>query len=112
MRRGDDRASGLRAATGIAPSPRLGMRLVATLVAVAGVAAVWSMPAPASEIVDRNVVHPVLEVDAEGRAGISYKVNGRERHVLVWGAVDAYSPQAGRRQVKVISRNGLFQITI
>ena len=43
----------------------------------------------------------MLKVDAEGRAGVSYvKESGQSRRVLVWDAVDAYSPRAGQRQVK------------
>jgi hypothetical protein len=98
-RGGNDTVAGLRAALEISHQLRLGARLVA-LLAATGVVALWPMPAAASEIVDRNVVRPVLRVDADGRAGISYTVNGRVRHVLVWDAVDAYSPQSGTHQVK------------
>ena len=78
-----------------------GGRLLASLAAIAVVGTAWPSTAAATEIVDRNVRNPVIKVDARGRAGISYLTEtGRARHVLVWGAVDAYSPEEGQRQVK------------
>lgn len=73
------------------------------LVVAVGAAAVGALPARsgATEIIDRNVRDPVFKVDASGRAGITYTTQtGTVRHALVWGAVDAYAPQAGARQMK------------
>ena len=77
-------------------------RLTLALPASLAVFAVLCVSAArATEIVDRDVRSPVLKVDTQGRAGISYLTRaGRERHVLVWDAVNAYTPQAGARQVK------------
>jgi hypothetical protein len=44
--------------------------------------------AGAAEIVDRNVGSPSLQVDSNNVALVSYTVNGAQRHVLYWGAVD------------------------
>lgn len=55
--------------------------------------------AHASQLIDRNARGVRLEVDRSGRALLTYRVAGRARHVLAWGAVDAVAPGAGRGQV-------------
>jgi hypothetical protein len=50
-------------------------------------------------LVDRDPTKPVLEVDAAGHALVSYTVDGKPRHLLVWGAVNALPPTRGRTQV-------------
>jgi hypothetical protein len=57
------------------------------------VAAVLSAPAPASQILDRNVTDVRLAVNAKGEALVTYtRANGQVRRVLAWGAVDAVAP--------------------
>ena len=45
--------------------------------------------AHASTIVDRDATNISLQVDGNGFASVSYRVGGRTRHVLAWGAVNA-----------------------
>jgi len=79
---------------------RLMRRLLMAMVVATALGA-FPASSRATEIIDRNVRNPTLKVDASGRAGITYTTEtGQVRHVLVWGAVDAYTPQAGARQVK------------
>ena len=98
IRGGSGTASGLQTVE-TTHLTRLVVRLAVALAVATCVIVIWPLRAAASEIVDRNAVQPVLKVDAEGRAGITYTVDGRARQVLAWDAVNAYSPQAGRRQV-------------
>jgi hypothetical protein len=56
--------------------------------------------ADASSLVARNVTSPRLEVDGGGRALVTYRSGSATRHVLVWGAVDALSPDSGVAQVE------------
>jgi hypothetical protein len=74
-------------------------RLRFVLAAVA-VAALFPTAASASALVARNVESPRLEVDAAGRALVSYRLRGAARHVVVWGAVDARPPTPDVPQVK------------
>jgi hypothetical protein len=46
-------------------------------------------PAQASQLVDRNATDVSLEADAAGHAVVSYTVDGRARHVIAWGALNA-----------------------
>jgi hypothetical protein len=73
--------------------------LIAALVAVVVVA-----PAHASQLIDRNATNVTLEVSSSGQALIQYRVAGKQRHVLAWGAVNARIPPAtedpSRPQVK------------
>ena len=55
--------------------------------------------AGASTLIDRNASGATLQVDKTGRALVSYRAGGKERHVLAWGAVNAIPPTVGRRQV-------------
>lgn len=72
--------------------------LLAALAALGGSLALAS-PAAASFIVGRNPSHPILQVDATGHALISFSAQGKEQHVLVWGAVNASPPTRGANQV-------------
>jgi len=50
---------------------------------------------------DLGVTDPTLAVDAAGEALVSYtRADGRPRHVLVWGAVNALPPSADTPQVR------------
>src|SRR5262252_9009082 len=54
--------------------------------------------AGASLIVGRDAQKPILQVDAQGHALISYVSGGKPAHVLVWGAVNALPPTRGKVQ--------------
>jgi hypothetical protein len=71
------------------------------LAAVATVAAVAALPEPAlaSQLVDRNATHVVLNVNAKGEALLIYRKGTTTKHVLAWGAVDAVPPTRSRKQV-------------
>jgi hypothetical protein len=82
--------------------PRRGLsrrRRVALVVAVVA-AACWIVPtAGASQLIARDATAVKLEVNRSGIALISYRVRGRARHVLAWGAVNAIHPTEKRSQV-------------
>jgi hypothetical protein len=46
-------------------------------------------PAHAGQLIDRNALHPRLEVSAQGIAMITYTKAGRVRHTAAWGALNA-----------------------
>ena len=56
-------------------------------------------PAAASELIDRNGTDVTLRVNALGEALLSYTKEGKRKHVLVWGAINALHPTTGRPQV-------------
>jgi hypothetical protein len=62
-------------------------------------AAVFVGPAAASDLLDLNATDVQLRVNGK-TALVEYRANGRERHVLVWGAINARSPNEDRRQVR------------
>src|SRR5579862_8230212 len=55
--------------------------------------------ASASQLIDRNASAVRLQVDAKGEAMLTYTVEGRVKHVLAWGAVNARPPARGGKQV-------------
>jgi len=61
--------------------------------------AVLAPTASASQLIDRNGQKIQIAVNAKGEALLTYRVNGRVRHVLAWGAVNALAPTRARRQV-------------
>src|SRR5439155_25182110 len=75
-------------------------RLVAALVAAVAFAAVLADPASSSQLIDRNAQNVRLAVNKKGEALLTYRVGGRLRHVLAWGAVDARTPNPNVRQVR------------
>jgi len=58
-------------------------------------------PATASQLVDRNATNVHLQVNAKGQALITYRVGGRLRRVLGWGATNARPSAAGGKQVSL-----------
>lgn len=56
-------------------------------------------PAAASELIDRNGTNVLLRVNALGEALLSYTKEGKRKHVLVWGAINALHPTTSRPQV-------------
>jgi hypothetical protein len=63
-------------------------------------AAAFPAGATASAIVDRDASAVRLAVSASGRALVTYRVAGRTRRVVVWGAVDARHPDPAVPQVR------------
>jgi hypothetical protein len=61
--------------------------------------AVCAPAATASQLIDRNSSAVTLQVNAHGEALISYRADGKLRHVLAWGAVNAIAPTRSRPQV-------------
>ena len=64
------------------------------------VAAVLVPTASGSQLIDRNATHVSLKVNAKGEALITYKVGGKLKRVLAWGAVNAKPPSRTSPQVK------------
>jgi hypothetical protein len=55
--------------------------------------------ATASDLLELNASDVTLAVHS-GTALVSYRARGVERHVLVWGAVNALTPSSGKPQVR------------
>jgi hypothetical protein len=65
-----------------------------------GIVAMLVAPlARASDLLDTNAQQITLEVQGK-RALVSYHANGRDRHVLVWGAINARTPDSNLPQVR------------
>ncbi|MFN2468014.1 MAG: hypothetical protein ABR521_07815 [Gaiellaceae bacterium] len=74
------------------------MRTSVSLAAV--LAGLAIAPAAAgSQLLDLNASAVRLKVTADGRANISYRVRGRAKHVVAWGAINAQKPSRTRPQV-------------
>ena len=80
-------------------SGRLARGAQALALALVVVAATGAQPAFGTYLVSRDVARPTLEVDAQGRALVTYSEKGKTKRLLVWGAVNALPPRAGGRQV-------------
>jgi hypothetical protein len=63
------------------------------------VALLLPVEAGASQLIDRNARDVQLAVNGKGEALVSYRVNGRVKRVLAWGAVNALAPTRSRPQV-------------
>src|SRR5919198_2946054 len=72
--------------------------LVAAAAIVAG-----ALPSAAagSQLIDRNASGVQLAVNRKGEAMITYRAAGRQRRVLVWGAINARFPSPDTRQVRL-----------
>ena len=71
-----------------------------TVLGACALAAVAAPAASASELIARNASGVRLQVDAQGRALLSYRAGGQARNVLAWGAVDAIEPTQSRPQLQ------------
>src|SRR6266436_907193 len=67
--------------------------------AIVVVALVAANIASAAQLIDRNATGVVLAVNAKGEALLTYRSGGRVKHVLVWGAVNAKTPNPSVKQV-------------
>jgi len=79
----------------------LGSRIRRVALVAALAAAALPGAAAASQLVDRNATGVRLAVNRKGEAMITYRVAGKLRRVLVWGAVNARFPSAASRQVRL-----------
>ena len=71
------------------------------LLFAAAVAALAAAPiASASQSLDDNASNVSLAVNDQGEALVTYTSNGKLKHVLAWGAVDASPPVQGSKQVE------------
>src|SRR5690349_2346523 len=75
------------------------MRCLALLAVAIGLAAALASTAGASQLIDRNATGVKLAVNAKGEALMTYRAEGKTKHVLAWGAVNAIAPTRGRAQV-------------
>jgi hypothetical protein len=77
-------------------------RFVVVVLAVLGLAASTSAPAPASErFSDFDVTNATLQVNARGEALVTYRrAGGQARHVLVYGAINSRHPSETVPQVR------------
>ena len=69
-------------------------------------AAALPAAAGASELIGRNATDVRLQVDAQGRALVSFRSEGAARTVAAWGAVDARPPSRSQAQVAFQLRVG------
>ena len=77
-----------------------GIRFLILAVAATALAVAFFAPtASASQLIARDATNVRLQVDAGGKALVTYRVQGRTRHVLAWGAVNAIHATQLRRQV-------------
>lgn len=62
---------------------------------------VWASGyASGSTLIARNTTNVKLAVSKGGKALVTYKLNGKTRRVLVWGAIDAHVPDLNVAQVR------------
>ena len=74
-------------------------RPIVAVVLAASAAAFATPAAEASQLIGRDATNVQLRVNRSGQALVSYRVRGKQRHVLVWGAVNAIHPSEERKQV-------------
>jgi hypothetical protein len=72
---------------------------VLVLLAVVFSAVVASSTAGASQLIDRNASGVKFAVNAKGEALLTYSAEGKLKHVLASGAVNAIAPTTARKQV-------------
>jgi hypothetical protein len=73
----------------------LASALLATWIALL----IGSSPAVASDLLDLNATN--VQIAAHGSTAlVTYRAKGATRHVLVWGAINALTPDSGKPQVR------------
>src|SRR5438105_1356035 len=75
-------------------------RVLWAIAVVAAVGVALAPAASASQLIDRNASAVRLEVDAQGRALLTYTAGGKLRRVLAWGAINALAPTRSRPQLE------------
>ena len=101
LRARDGRSSGSRRDVNIArtsETPGKKCRVRRLFLTAAACAAVIAPSAEASQLVDRNASGIVLAVNARGEALLTYRAEGRVKHVLAWGGINAIAPARGAQQ--------------
>jgi hypothetical protein len=63
------------------------------------VASFFAATANASELIDRNAQGIAFEVNSKGEALLTYSADGKRKHVLAWGGLNAIAPTRSRPQV-------------
>ena len=53
--------------------------------------------ANASQLIDRNASAESMLVNNKGEAMLTYTADGKVKHVLAWGAVNAIPPTTARK---------------
>ena len=71
------------------------------LLLAGALATAYAPAASASQLIDRNATGVTLQLNGAGEALLTYRAEGRVRHVLAWGAVNALPPRAGVPQTKL-----------
>src|SRR5262245_9808873 len=74
-------------------------RCVAALAVCVVAAAIAPATAPGSELIGRGATNVRLQVDAQGRATVSFRSEGAQKSVVASGAVDARPPSQTQPQV-------------
>ena len=74
-------------------------QLLLVAVVVASAAALYPTGAGASQLIARDAQRVKLAVNDNGMAMLTYRAQGKTRHVLVWGAVNAIHSTEDREQV-------------
>jgi hypothetical protein len=72
----------------------------AVIVAALSAVLVGAGTASAAQLIGRNATGVTIETNGKGEALFSFRQEGRFRHVLVWGAIDARTPARGAKQVE------------
>jgi hypothetical protein len=86
------------------------LRILTPFLAVAALAAVGVEPVAASELIGRGAGRATLQVNGAGQAHVAWYANGRTRHVVASGAIDARAPSRGVPQVSFRLRYGARRI--
>lgn len=76
------------------------MRHILLVLSLVLVGSVLASTASASELVDRDAKNVKLGVNSKGEALVSYTAAGKQKNVLVWGAVNAIAPTPSRKQLE------------
>jgi hypothetical protein len=74
------------------------MRILGLTAVVVGALAAATV-ASAAQLIDRNATGVALAVNLKGEALLSYRSGGMLKHVLVWGAINAKTPNKAVKQV-------------
>src|SRR5439155_9558227 len=81
------------------PPSRSGVSAAAIVLALIATMLVTSPRGAASDLVGLNATDVTLAVNGV-TALVTYRAEGRTRHVLAWGALNARTPAADRSQVR------------
>jgi hypothetical protein len=75
-------------------------RSLLLVVALVAVALAVSGSASAAQMIARNATGVSIAANAKGEAMFTFRVGGKQRRVLVWGAINARPPAPGTKQVE------------